>query len=64
MLKNLLLKAYIILTKPAPLPKNLLDLNIAYITATSFYYQAYKKKNISFYTSLYKLDQLIEDKDI
>jgi len=38
MLKNLLLKAYIILTKPAPLPKNLLDLNIAYITATSFYY--------------------------
>jgi hypothetical protein len=38
MLKNLLLKAYIILIKLAPLSKNLLKLNIAHITATSFYY--------------------------
>jgi len=38
MLKNLLLEAYIILIKPAPPLKNLLKLNIAYITATSFYY--------------------------
>jgi hypothetical protein len=36
MLKNLLLEAYTILTKPAPL-KNLPELNIIYITATSFY---------------------------
>jgi len=37
MLKNLLLKAYITFTKPDPPLKNLLDLNIAYITAASFY---------------------------
>jgi len=38
MLKNLLLKAYIILTKPAPPLKNLPELNIAYIIVISFYY--------------------------
>jgi len=38
MLKNLLLEAYTILIKPAPPLKNLSDLNIAYIIATSFYY--------------------------
>ena len=38
MLKNLLLEAYTILTKPAPPLKNLPELNIAYITAISFYY--------------------------
>jgi len=37
MLKNLLLKARTILTKPAPPPKNLPELNIAHITAASFY---------------------------
>ena len=37
MLENLLLKAYITFTKPDPPLKNLLDLNIAYITAASFY---------------------------
>jgi hypothetical protein len=56
MLKNLLLKAYITFIKPDPPLKNLLNLNIAYITATSFYRQAYKRENVSFYTSLYKLD--------
>jgi len=56
MLKNLLLEAYIIPTKPAPPPKNLPELNIAHITATSFYCQACKKENVSFYTSLYELD--------
>jgi hypothetical protein len=64
MLKNLLLKAYIILIKLAPLSKNLLELNITHITATGFYRQAYKKENVSFCTSLYELDRLIEDKDI
>ena len=38
MLKNLLLKAYIVLTKLTPPLKNLPDLNIAYIITTSFYY--------------------------
>jgi len=38
MLENLLLKAYTILIKPAPPLKNLPELNIAYIIATSFYY--------------------------
>jgi len=38
MLKNLLLKAYIILIKLAPPPKNLLKLNITHITITNFYY--------------------------
>jgi len=37
MLENLLLKAYTTPTKPDPPLKNLLDLNIAHITATSFY---------------------------
>jgi len=37
MLENLLLKAYTILIKLAPLLKNLPELNIAYIIATSFY---------------------------
>ena len=37
MLKNLLLKARITLTKPDPPLKNLLNLNIAHITAISFY---------------------------
>jgi len=37
MLKNLLLKAYITFIKLDPPLKNLLDLNIAHIIATSFY---------------------------
>ena len=37
MLEILLLKAYTTPTKPDPPLKNLLDLNIAHITATSFY---------------------------
>jgi len=37
MLKNLLLEACIILIKLAPPPKNLPELNIAYIIAISFY---------------------------
>ena len=37
MLENLLLKAYTILIKPAPPFKNLPELNIAHITAASFY---------------------------
>jgi len=37
MLKNLLLKARITFTKPDPPLKNLLNLNIAYIIAISFY---------------------------
>jgi len=37
MLKNLLLKARITLTKLNPPFKNLLNLNIAHITAISFY---------------------------
>jgi len=36
-LKNLLLKAYIILIKLTPPLKNFPDLNIAYITIISFY---------------------------
>jgi len=64
MLENLLLKAYTILIKPALLFKNFPELNIAHIIATSFYRQACKKENVSFYTSLYKLDRLIEDKSI
>ena len=62
MLENLLLKAYTTPTKPDPPLKNLLDLNIAHITAASFYRQARKRENVSFCTSLYKLDRLIEDK--
>jgi len=62
MLKNLLLKTRITLTKLDPPLKDLLDLDIAHITATSFYRQARKRENISFYTSLYELDRLIEDK--
>jgi len=38
MLKNLLLEAYIVLIKLAPPFKNLLDLNIAHIITTRFYY--------------------------
>jgi hypothetical protein len=64
MLENLLLEACITFTKLDPLLKNLPNLNIAYITATSFYRQACKRENVSFYTSLYKLDRLIEDKSI
>ena len=64
MLKNLLLKAYITLIKPDLPLKNLLNLNIAHITAISFYRQACKRENVSFYTSLYELDRLIEDKSI
>jgi len=37
MLENLLLKARITFTKPDPPLKNLPNLNIAYITAASFY---------------------------
>ena len=37
MLENLLLKARITLIKPDPPLKNLPNLNIAYITAASFY---------------------------
>jgi hypothetical protein len=37
MLENLLLKAYITLTKLSPLPKNLPGLDIIYIIAISFY---------------------------
>ena len=62
MLKNLLLEARITLTKPDSPLKNLLNLNIAHIIAASFYRQACKRENISFYTSLYELDRLIEDK--
>ena len=64
MLKNLLLKAYITLTKPDPPLKNLPNLNIAHIITASFYRQACKRENVFFYTSLYKLDRLIEDKSI
>ena len=56
MLENLLLKACITLTKPDPPLKNLPNLNIAHITAASFYRQARKRENVSFYTSLYKLN--------
>jgi hypothetical protein len=38
MLKNLLLETCITFTKPAPPPKNLPELNIAYIIIASFYY--------------------------
>ena len=62
MLKNLLLKACITFTKLDPFLKNLLNLNIAYITAISFYRQARKRENVSFYISLYELDRLIKDK--
>ena len=37
MLENLLLKACITLTKPDPPPKDLPNLDIAHIIATSFY---------------------------
>ena len=62
MLKNLLLKTRITLTKLDPPLKDLLDLDIAHITTTSFYRQACKRENVSFYTSLYELDRLIKDK--
>ena len=62
MLKNLLLEACTTFTKPDPPFKNLLDLNIAHITATSFYRQACKRENVSFYISLYELNRLIKDK--
>ena len=62
MLKNLLLKAYTTLTELDPPLKDLPDLDIAHITTISFYRQACKRENVSFYTSLYKLDRLIEDK--
>jgi hypothetical protein len=64
MLKNLLLEAHMTPIKPDPPLKNLPDLNIIYITAASFYRQARKRENVPFYTSLYKLDRLIEDKSI
>jgi hypothetical protein len=64
MLENLLLEAYITLTEPSPPLKDLLNLDIAHITATSFYRQARKRENVSFCTSLYELDRLIEDKSI
>ena len=64
MLKNLLLRARTTLTKLDPPLKDLPNLDIAHITATSFYRQARKRENISFYTSLYELDRLIEDKSI
>jgi hypothetical protein len=56
MLKNLFPKAYTTLTKPDPPLENLPNLNIAYITAASFYRQARKRENVSFYISLYELD--------
>jgi len=56
MLKNLLLKAYITFIKLDPPLKNLFNLNIIYIIATSFYRQACKRENVSFYTSLYELN--------
>ena len=64
MLENLLLEACITLTELSPPLKDLLNLDIAHIIATSFYCQACKKENVSFCTSLYKLDRLIEDKSI
>jgi len=62
MLKNLLLEARTTPTKLDPPLKDLLDLDIAHITTTSFYRQACKRENVSFYTSLYELDRLIKDK--
>ena len=62
MLKNLLLKARITPIKLGPPLKDLPNLDIAHITATSFYRQARKRENVSFCTSLYELDRLIEDK--
>ena len=64
MLENLLLKACITLIELDPPFKDLLNLDIAHIIATSFYCQACKKENVSFYISLYKLDRLVEDKSI
>jgi hypothetical protein len=64
MLENLLLEAYITFTELDPPFKDLPNLDIAHITTTSFYRQAYKRENVSFCTSLYKLDRLIEDKSI
>ena len=64
MLKNLLLEACTTLTELDPPLKDLPNLDITYITTIGFYRQARKRENISFYTSLYELDRLIEDKSI
>jgi hypothetical protein len=50
------------LDQPRFPPKELPVLDIANITATGFRIQARKKENITFQTSLYELDRLIEDK--
>jgi len=56
LLKNLLLLLDKDLLKLSPLKNNLLILNIIYITITGIDRHLYKEENISFFTSLYKLD--------
>ena len=43
--------------------KSLIMLNITYINAAAFYIQSYYYKNTSFFTSLYKLNYIINKRE-
>jgi hypothetical protein len=43
--------------------KHLIILNIAHINVTAFYMQSRYQDNISFFTSLYKIDHMINEKE-